>query len=329
MLEVGIDEITFVLQLSSSYNYLLKYNEWIDVARRIIDIFCVKADIENSFGEEKILAKGLPKGYTYGYTYGEHDHYFAIAFHEFRRDMGVVVKFSAKSLDYYCYSTGKTVYELLQQIQDDLYTVRTSRVDIALDYIDEDVNINDIYDGYLENRLVILREMKSKKDGSIFNKIVGFQIRGFFNQCDINTIYFGSKQSSSFLRIYDKKYEQMSKKGTKYKEACSCKNWVRFEGVFRNEYAHNIGDELLKVNNDIDFGNLLACIMIQRYRFMDKDNAGNMTETFYVNLLLSNISNMSFILRANESRDNRLLDNILYLLGNSGTISTLYKIIKE
>lgn len=50
---------------------------------------------------------------------------------------------------------------------------------------------------------------------------------------------------------------------TLYEKAISTENWVRFEGVFRNEYAHQISNALMNVNNDEEYLNLIACTILR------------------------------------------------------------------
>lgn len=326
MLELGIDELTIVLRLAKAFDYLLATRDWIDIAKHIIGVFCEKAKLLEVFGEEQPLANKLPLGYNFGFTYGEHNFYFAIAFHEYRSDMGIVVKFSATALGYYCEKTGKKPYELFQMIQHDLYTSRITRADLTVDYIDENIDITDIYNSYTDDKIAVCREYISKKDGSTLYKKVPFIVKGFKNGNEVQTMYLGSKQSDLFLRIYDKKAEQLDKKGTNYQKALACKDWTRFEGVFRKKYAHQIGDALLKIQNDDDYGNLIACTMIQRYRFKDVVNGKLGSDTDFSALLLMHIQNKNFILKSDSSKNYELVQSIIHLLTGSGTITTIYKI---
>lgn len=58
-------------------------------------------------------------------------------------------------------------------------------------------------------------------------------------------IYFGSMQSNTFLRVYDKRLEQESK-------GIAClSDWVRWEIVYRDEKADALIDQLITYNFDL------------------------------------------------------------------------------
>lgn len=327
MLELGIDEYTIVLQLPSHLKAMLSSKDWMDVAHEIIiRKFCDKSRFNEIFGEELLMTHGLPEGYTHGFTYGEHGFYLAVAFHQYRADMGVVVKFSAQALDYYCKESGLKPYQFIQLIQDKMYTTRLSRVDFTVDYIDEDINVTDIYNDLIHRRVGLFREIESKKNQEIQYRRVNMQLRGIVREDEVPTVYLGSAKSNSRIRIYDKKREQIERKGTYYEKARICSNWIRFEGVFRNNYAHQISDALLQINGDDEYADLIACTMIQKYRFMYIDNGVVDCETEYTQMLLDYIKNGVFLLRSASSRNYELLRSILYIFSGSGVLATLYKI---
>ena len=67
---------------------------------------------------------------------------------------------------------------------------------------------------------------------------------------EINTIYVGSRYSDAYLRIYNKKLEQMNKKGIFHSLAINCNDWVRVEGEFKNRECHNIGAMVSTLSQD-------------------------------------------------------------------------------
>ena len=151
-------------------------------------------------------------------------------------------------------------------------------------------------------------------------------LKGFAVGSEIPTIYLGSSQSNSQLRIYDKRMEQIDRHGTKYDKAIKCTDWVRFEGIFRHEFAHQISDELQTINNDSEYANLIACALAQKFRLMYVDNGVMDCDTEYTQMLIDNISNGSFTLRAPSSRTFQLEKNLAYLFTGSGVISTMFKV---
>ncbi|MEY8313386.1 replication initiation factor domain-containing protein [Oscillospiraceae bacterium 42-9] len=299
--------------------------DWIEAAGAIIERFISKADFLSVYGEI-IPEKRAPQGYTTAVTFGEHPFYLAVAYHELYRSMGVIVKFSAQALDYYCEAKGITLYRLLQAVRDSLYTMRLSRIDLTADFIDEDINPTKIYDDLKNQKVAVFREYESKKNGETVYKKNPMKLQGFAVETEMPTIYLGSSQSNSQLRIYDKKKEQIDRHGTKYDKAIQCKSWVRFEGIFRHEFAHQISDELLTIKNDNEFANMIACALAQKFRLMYVDKGVVDCDTEYTQQIIDGIHNGSFTLTAPSSRTYQLEKNLAYLFTGSGIISTLYKV---
>lgn len=325
MLEFGVDEITLVLQLSLGLKKKYKPFDWEIVADDLINTFVQKSNFETIFGEA-IQEKRAPQGYTVAYTFGRHDFYLVIAYHPFHSNMGIVVKFSARALDYYCENSGMKVYEFLQCVKDDTYSVRLSRIDLVADYIDEGVNVTTIAENFKKNKIGIFREKVNENTGEITYRRSNIKFEGYLKGEEVPTIYLGSVQSNSQMRVYDKKREQLERNGTKLKKAKSSLDWVRFEGVFKGEFAHQLSEELLRIQNDSEYANLIASTLIQKYRFMYIDNGVIDCETEYTDLLLKCITNQNFTLKSPSSRNYDIFKSMNYIFNGSGFISTLYKI---
>lgn len=326
MLELGVDELSIVLQIEPST--IKSYGDdfdWSDVAEKIICRFVEKADFKNVFGD-CISEMRAPQGYTTAYTFGEHSFYLAVGYNEDYLSLGVIIKFSGQSLDFYYERSGLKVYEFLQNIRDRLYTVRLSRIDLTADYIDENINVTKICQDLIDNKVGIFREYTSKKNGELAYKRSIMKVQGFLKEREIPTIYIGSAQSNSQLRIYDKKREQIERNGSKLDKAKKSKNWVRFEGVFRGEYAHQLSDELMNINNDDEYANLIACTMIQKFRFKYIDRGVIAGEAEYSEMLLDCIINEYYILKAPSSKNYDIAKSIKYMFYGSGVLNTMYKI---
>lgn len=323
MIELGIDEITAVLQLADK-NFL-RTTEWQAIAEKMIAIFALRARFWDVYGEQQPITV-LPQGYDIGYTYGDHNFYLALAYHPTQISMGVVVKFSALALDYYTEQTGLKVYHLLQRVIDDLYSVRLSRVDLTVDYIDEGINVTEIYQQFIDNRIGIFRDQVNEKTGEITYRKCKLKLQGFLAEGEVPTLYLGSIQSNARLRIYDKKREQFERKGSKYAKAQKCKNWVRFEGVFRHEFAHQISDNLMLITTDDELASLIACVMAQKFRIMYVNKGVVDCDTEYTQMLFDCIRTAGFVLKAPSSRNNDLIRSLQHLLNGSGLMNFLYKI---
>ena len=326
-LELGIDEMTVVLQIHPHVKQQLTPFDWKDCAECIIEIFLKKSDFVNIFGEQ-IMQRNPPQGYTVAYTYGEHNFYIAVAYHDYQINMGVAVKFSAQALDYYCVQSGLKPYQFLQRIRDNFYSIRISRVDLTADFINEGVDVTAIYQGLIDRKIAVFREYESKRTGKTEFRRMDMNYQGIIKGGEVPTVYLGSVKSNSRLRIYDKRREQLERNGTKYDKARACIDWVRFEGVYRNEYSHQIGDALLKIKTDDEYANLIACTLIQKFRLMYIDNGVLGDDTEYSQLLLDCITNGILVLKAPTSRNYDLAKSMMYIFAGSGAMSTLFKIKK-
>lgn len=325
MIELGTDEITLVLQMPKRNRKMLLTNDWQNIAEDMIAIFEKKSNFVSVYGKRG-SEKNAPAGYTVAYKYGEHNFYLAVAYHMDNFSMGIIVKFSAQAWDYYREVAGLEVYGFLYNIVDPDYGVRLSRIDLVADYIDENLNVTAIYQGLMDERIGIFRENANKKTGKTFWKRVKMKYSGLLREQEVPTIYIGSPQSILRLRIYDKKREQIERRGTKLEKAIKCKDWVRFEGVFRSDYAHQITDELLKIHSDNEYMNLIAMILLQKFHFMLIDHGVIDTETEYTRMLLDCITNGNFKLKAPSSKDYDLAKSAVYAIRGSGAMNTLYKI---
>lgn len=178
-------------------------------------------------------------GYTNSIVWGANEQggLISVMYNPRRIDMGVLVDFT---------STGKMLYEDLCKFNNievnwrKIITViyqkfkgHTSRIDVAVDFINFGYSVDKIYNGLLFKKYLFINPVRQKIN---FKRI---QHIGRSNE--VNTIYVGSRLSDAFLRIYDKKLEQTNNKGVYHSLANHCDNWVRVEGEFKNKECHHMG----------------------------------------------------------------------------------------
>lgn len=333
MLELGVDEITLVLQVSPNFT---DNESWAKKAEKVIDIFSTKADFINIFGYKRLDDTAIVKGYNKFWTFGEHDFTMTVAINTSRFDMGIVIKFSATALSYYCEYSNLNVYQLLQNTVDDNYTMRLSRIDLTADYIDEDINLTDIYYDLTHGKAGIYNRYQAKEPGEYFYKKSQLSISGFAIADSIPTIYIGKSQSKSNLqaRFYDKKQEQIDRNGHQLKKAKSVTSWHRLEVILRHDFAHLMTSELLyNIHNDNEFANLIANTISQKIRIMkknyverDKKTELELVEIDCIQMIIDKINNYNFTLSSPKSRNNDLARQIAHIFTGSGIMSVWYKI---
>ena len=308
----GIDELTVVLP--NSEPLLQGLTEWEKKAENIIKEFSQLANLEHIFGKQKELEGTPPQGYTNAYQYGDNPFYFAVAYHPLCPKMGVIVKFSAHSWAVYCQKGETNIKRFLCSIKSNTYNTRLSRVDFTVDYQNWDISVNDIYHK-LDNKCLEIHNHNGKVNHS---EISAYEING-----KVSTFYVGSRKEGTrlFLRVYDKKAEQIEQKGFRFKEALNSKSWVRFEAVFKGKYAHQLTDIIMNTEEE-KLNCLIADKVAEKYRFYDLESK---EYTDFTKALLNKSERNFPLLRLESPRDNDLLDSLIHLVNGSGLFPVLYK----
>lgn len=324
MIEVSVDELTIVFRLNKDCknHFYNKYMYWENIAEIMIHLITKQAEFESVFGEKKEQLN-KPEGYTKSYTFGNHSFYFAIGYHSYHSEMGIIIKFSARALDFYIKNTNITIPQFLSKVQSEYYITRLSRIDIAVDYINEQLDLNDIYKG-LSNGTLVIRYIRVNKNNNPCLIKHNAILKSFINGSNIETIYVGNKSSERFLRIYDKKKEQLNNKYSDLKKLSEVVQWIRFEAVFRGRYAHEITEILLNSDNE-KYIEILSNIFIQKYMFFTESN--NFSKKSEITQKLEDsINNKEIILKEPRISNNELNRSYKYILEGSGLMSLMFKL---
>lgn len=322
MLKTSIDEMTVVLQATVSEKLNLENNaDWQKLANEIIADFEEKTDLKKVLGE-KIEEKNCPQGYSIGFSYGEHSFYFCIAYNEENFGMGIIVKFSAQALAYYLKTRKMQVYEFLQKIQSEKYDFRLSRCDIDVDFMNEKFTPTAIFNDLKHEKVLIYYQKKNKDKLTFVRK--NCKLQGFAINREVPTCYLGAVSSDCQLKIYDKKLEQIERNGSKLDYVLQFDSVIRFEIALKHELAHNLTDLLLKVASDKQLNDLILSIFLQKFYFK---RARTDKATIYTKKMQQALKSQQSYLLGHVNADNDLLRRFRYLLYESGTISTLFKIL--
>lgn len=164
-LTVGIDEFTLVLQPVEK----AKITEWPEVAEQMIATFLGKSKLAELFGKME-RAEKVQAGYTSGLTYTNRPWYLVISWNEDMPTMGICVRYSAHAYTVYKqeylqrFQAELNIVTFLHMVQDKIYTIRLSRIDLTADYYD-------YMDDLLPDRLLSPDLIYSRlKDGSYLIK---------------------------------------------------------------------------------------------------------------------------------------------------------------
>lgn len=203
-------------------------------------------------------------GYTNCYIFGSDTGAISVMWNDNRPDMGISIDFTA---------TGKALYEELGSwlslkinwkeiitIICKKYNGHLSRIDVAVDLIDCEFSVNSIYKR--------LQEEKSYFLNTLGNRINAKRYKAIGSAQEAQTLYVGSRRSDAFLRIYNKKLEQMRPNGIYRNIAYNCKDWIRVEGEFKHRLSKDLGYRIANLGDE-DIKPFLVAYLVNRWALVD------------------------------------------------------------
>lgn len=199
--------------------FTIKTDDWKDVVMGVLDLDLAEFNALESGG----------RGYKQSQLWSLGN---VRVFYDGNENMGVHVSMSGDGCR--SYFGKKSPSLLILRIKQ--YKGTFSRVDCAIDDIGaEYFSVQDVIDHTKNNEVISKwRNVSVKQE---------FGISTLEKTSDI--IYFGSMQSNTFLRVYDKRLEQEAK-------GIAClSDWVRWEVVYRDEKADALIDQLITYNFDL------------------------------------------------------------------------------
>lgn len=320
LLDVQVDEYTLVLQPNRKPSEI---EEWSSAALDIINEFLKLSKVEDFLQELSEVTYSLPKGYTNGYLSEGAPYYFAVSYHPDHIQMGICVKFSAHAWMIYrkeyeaLLNQPIHIHQFLKIVdQTSLYSSRLSRIDIAIDFVNEKVSCNTIYN-QLFKRKHIIKSSTGRKNHSVLSALT--------NNGVTSTFYIGSKGKNvkALLRVYDKKKEQIDTNGIRYEEAIYYNDWVRFEAVFKGKYAHELSEKIKKINNETDLKDILVSALTDRYQFYYSKSD---KLTTYSKKMMDLLTQRNFSFNSPSPRYNLLEQSQRHIVSGSGLFPYLFKV---
>lgn len=167
MIEAKIDQFNLILR---AHDYdLLNREEWADLAEEFIEIFEQQTGINQLFGELSISDSYKPAAYSIALNYNRYPPH-AIAFSDRNPDRGVMISTNAhfwtiwQQRHFEKFGERLELYKLFKLIQNPPhYTTHFSRIDLAVDYIDEGLDVGKIYRSLMDGRSDIYYDRETKK----------------------------------------------------------------------------------------------------------------------------------------------------------------------
>lgn len=157
MIIIGIDQFTLILQPTIDF----EFDEWVDIAHEMINEFLERSLLIKLYGKFSKNTSQNPQGYNTCYSFDNVPFYLVIGYHSFQPSMGVIIKFSAHAWadyqDEYKQNIGQTIniQTFLQSIQSNIYSMRLSRVDLCVDFINEGFSVAKIARSFEKNNLEV------------------------------------------------------------------------------------------------------------------------------------------------------------------------------
>ncbi len=336
-LSVDVDEFTLVLTPPERIDAA----GWNVDAEHYINCFLQSSRLEEMFGTPDKVKAGLQAGYTDGLTYQDRPWILMLCWHDYMPNMGVCVRFSAYAWAAYrqrfeeLYGTQTDIWAFLDMVQANfvnnagvvlpVYRTRLSRIDLVADYkdypglraSDSFLSPDALYTGILQGNIAV----KDYRERRVIRSMSAFDRDGQYE-----TFYLGGKKNKSacFLRCYDKRKEQIETGGYRYDEAIACESWVRFEVVFRHDYAHQITDILLRQQmTPQELQKLIAKMISDKFRFFDTalDDTIMITDDLLAVATGAKVATLHSV----NAVDTTLTQAVKHLEKGSGLYSTIYK----
>lgn len=167
-----------------------------------------------------------------------------------------------------------------------------TRLDLAIDDIGcKYFTTDDIVSLYFETRIISkFRNLKNVVESEVSGNKTG------------HTLYFGSRTSGIFLRIYDKQLEQ-NKKNSNSEIPPIFYSWVRWELECKGERANSVADFIL---SGVNLGELTMGILSNYMRIINLDNNNRSRCSVYDkwDSFLSNISSLKLYVPHDEKSMN-------------------------
>jgi phage replication initiation protein len=148
-------------------------------------------------------------------------------------------------------------YNYINYIYENKY--KFSRVDIAIDCFDNELDLNIIHKEIQKGNLITYCKTYDRRN----------ELKIKDNSVLTDTLYIGKRTSDIYFRIYDKKLERISK-GMEVKE----KSWIRFEVVMKH---HNAEKFIEYYCNSGDMEYLIKGVINNYVKFVKDDNNKNVS----------------------------------------------------
>lgn len=324
MISVKVDQFTLTILPNSK---LLSYmnDDVVSYSEHVREVFEQLLEIEEVYSQAVEYGRGV-RNYDTVYYYGFEKSQIFYKYNSENISNGISIEFKARALREYLksYKIKKqceiNVHHILKKLSS-VFDIRLSRLDIAIDFIDENLLVSNLANQIKYDEILI----KNKGNRVVTND----KIRTLGSSGIVQTIYVNSRTGDSFLRVYDKKEESISKNTIDSFKALNCNDWTRLELELKSTYAHNITKLFVDCDDDNnEFLSLLYGVFIQFFKFFkiitydDKGYPILEYADFYQHIIDSNNSEITHV-DGHESNNATEFDLKYQNLFKNGTMTFL------
>ncbi|CAM2911811.1 MULTISPECIES: replication initiation factor domain-containing protein [Lactobacillus] len=234
--KVKIDQMGLMLPME-------KQNLKIDELPQEFQVYDSLLHLTEVFGEPELLNyghNGYNKSIQFGHTQSGS---ITLMYNTSRVDMGLFLHMTASGKAFLEQSSDASInwHKVFEQIYQ-FYHGHASRIDIATDFINKGFSVAEVYQNLKLGRWLFI--------DSVNRKIPMERIGHIGSGDKVETAYVGSRKSDNFLRIYDKKKEQMKSKGLYHNLAVNCNDWVRVEAEVKGRASRVLGSTISTLTTD-------------------------------------------------------------------------------
>ena len=287
-LQANLDQFTMVFQKENYVNWNIDCQEF---EQYLLDNSSLSMN-------DEILNIGKLQAYNKVITLRFNGNDVKLGYNVSNPRLGFCIHFSAMAFKSLLEGLNKPAYTFYQDLYkiglDCGYKAHLSRVDIAIDFFNQNFETNDIAKK-LNSKMTIVRDHRNHVNNSYRQCIMDNSI--------FNTIYIG-KPANSRLRIYNKQQEQLDNHGSYLSLANSVENWTRFEYELHGAYSKQFSEKLLHIRDDRSFNSLMLQTMTDRYRFTTRK--GNLLS--FSKLMIESIHTHTPVIFAPKTRLHTDLD---------------------
>lgn len=255
--KISIDQISFTFPIKENKGYQGKPKELMD-----IDLLFHFSKILSQPVELKKAYKGYNKALQWG---TKETGTITASYHTKRTDMGLSIEFTGTGKKLYeekCRQKGLEVnWKRIIEIACQAFGAHVARIDIAIDLINFNYSVDKIHRKLKSGQYVFL---------DAGNRVISLKRMQFIGEGkESQTLYVGSRKSDSYMRIYDKKTEQMKKKGVNYAVAVASNDFLRIEAEIKHRQAHKIGSEIASLTYE-NLDSFLVGQILKRWKLVYK-----------------------------------------------------------